>query len=204
LQSKTHWENVYTTKATNEVSWFQEHAALSQQFIQRAESRKESKIIDVGGGASILVDELLSVGYKNITVLDISEKALETARHRLGNHGHNVTWLVADITTAKFPHHNFDVWHDRAVFHFLTDPKDRELYIKNVLHSVKAGGHVIVATFSLNGPAKCSGLEVVRYNPETLHGEFGENFNLIDHVEEKHKTPFGTEQQFIYCFCKKA
>jgi len=114
------------------------------------------------------------------------------------------TWLIADITTAKFPHHHFDVWHDRAVFHFLTDPKDRELYIKNVLHSVKPGGHVIVATFSLNGPAKCSGVEVVRYNPETLHGEFGENFDLIDHVEEKHKTPFGTEQQFIYCFCKKA
>jgi len=112
--------------------------------------------------------------------------------------------LIADITTAKFPHHHFDVWHDRAVFHFLTDPKDRELYIKNVLHSVKPGGHVIVATFSLNGPAKCSGVEVVRYNPETLHGEFGENFDLIDHVEEKHKTPFGTEQQFIYCFCKKA
>src|SRR6266852_5099160 len=121
----------------------------------------------------------------------------------LGNHGHNVTWLAGDITTAQFPHHHFDVWHDRAVFHFLTDPKDRELYIKNVLHSVKPGGHVIVATFSLNGPAKCSGLEVVRYNPETLHGEFGENFDLIDHVEEKHKTPFGTEQQFIYCFCKK-
>ena len=203
MQSKTHWENVYTTKAIKEVSWFQEHAALSQQFIQRAESRKESKIIDVGGGASILVDELLSVGYKNITVLDISEKALESSRQRLGTRSQYVTWLAADITTAELSHHYFDVWHDRAVFHFLTEPKDRELYIANVQHSVKPGGHVIVATFSLNGPTQCSGLDVVRYNPETLHGEFGDNFYLIDHIEETHQTPFGTEQQFIYCFCKK-
>lgn len=203
MEPKTHWEKIYTSKAPNEVSWFQEHAALSQKLIQRVASRKEAQIIDVGGGASTLVDDLLADGNKNITVLDVSEKALEISKRRLGNRSHAVTWMAADITTAEFPRHHFDVWHDRAVFHFLTDPDQRRRYIERVLHAVRPGGHVIVATFSLSGPPKCSGLDVVRYSPGTLHGEFGDTFTLLDHVEEKHKTPFGTEQQFVYCLCKK-
>lgn len=204
METKTHWENVYETKPSDRVSWFQEHAALSLQLIQKVESRGDAKIIDVGAGASTLVDDLLSFGFKDVTVLDISRKALETARHRLGERADRVHWIEADITTAQFPQYYFDVWHDRAVFHFLTNPDDRGKYVENVLHSVKAGGHVIVATFSLSGPTKCSGLDVVRYSPETLQGEFGNSFDLIDHVEEKHKTPSGAEQQFIYnVFAKK-
>ncbi len=203
MPSKSHWENVYETKDATQVSWFQQHPELSVQFIKETRVDKTGQIIDVGGGASTLVDDLLANGYENVTVLDISMAALQTAQQRLGSLASRVTWLEADITQVNLPYRFYDVWHDRAVFHFLTDPEDRARYVKAVQHSVKTGGHVIVATFGLEGPLRCSGLEVVRYSPDSLHDEFGNDFELVDSTNELHQTPFGTEQRFIYCYCRK-
>lgn len=203
METKTHSEEVYETKEVTQVSWFQEHSALSLAFIKHTGVSKSGQIIDVGGGASTLVADLLAGGFEHITVLDISAAALQVARERLGSHRGSVTWLEADITQVGLPHHFYDVWHDRAVFHFLTRPEDRQGYVEAVQHSVKAGGHVIVATFALDGPNRCSGLEVVRYNPDSLHNEFGKDFELMDSMSESHQTPFGTEQKFIYCYCRK-
>jgi ubiquinone/menaquinone biosynthesis C-methylase UbiE len=203
MQSKSHWENIYETKDATQVSWFQRHPELSFQFIERTGIEKAAHIIDVGGGASTLADDLLSNGYENVTVLDISAAALDVAQRRLGLLASKVNWLEADITSADLPTQYYDLWHDRAVFHFLTNPKDRANYVETVRRSVKAGGHVIVATFGLEGPLRCSGLEVIRYNPNGLHHEFGNDFELVDTTEELHQTPFGTEQQFVYCYCQK-
>jgi len=203
MQSKSHWENIYKTKDTTQVSWFQQHPELSVRFIEHTRVDKTAQIIDVGGGASTLVDDLLANGYENVTVLDISAAALQVAQQRLGSLASNVTWLEADVTQANLPPQFYDLWHDRAVFHFLTNSKDRANYVETVLGSVKPGGHVIVATFGLKGPLRCSGLEVVRYSSDTLHDEFGNDFELVDTTEEVHQTPFGTEQEFVYCYCRK-
>jgi 2-polyprenyl-3-methyl-5-hydroxy-6-metoxy-1,4-benzoquinol methylase len=165
---------------------------------------KAAHIIDVGGGASTLVDHLLDDGYRQVTVLDISEEALKISQQRLAQRADIVNWLAADITRTALPHYEFDVWHDRAVFHFLTEPRDRQAYIRTVKEAVKPGGHVIVATFASDGPEKCSGLSVVRYTPQHLHDEFGADFELLDSAHEEHQTPFGTEQKFIYCYCRKS
>lgn len=204
MQPKHHWETVYETKAPAEVSWFQEHAELSLKLIQDAHIPKTAEIIDVGGGASVLVDDLLAHGYENVTVLDISGAALATARARLGDKGGKVHWLESDILSAELPLHGYDVWHDRAVFHFLTAPEDRQAYVDLVLRAVKPGGLVLVATFAEDGPAECSGLPVMRYSADELHSEFGEPFLLLGHEKESHKTPAGKEQQFVYCLCRKA
>jgi len=189
MQSKAHWEKVYTTKAPDNVSWFQAHAETSVRMIHDTGLGREASIIDVGGGASTLVDDLLDDGYRAITVLDLSGAALDESKRRLGTKGKHVHWMETDIT--------------RAVFHFLTTDEDRRAYVKQVLHALKPGGHVIMATFGTHGPAQCSGLPVVRYAPEELHSEFGEAFTLLTHEEELHHTPFGTDQQFIYCMCRK-
>jgi ubiquinone/menaquinone biosynthesis C-methylase UbiE len=203
MQSKSHWENIYETKDATQVSWFQQHPELSLRFIEETRVDKAGQIIDVGGGASTLVDDLLANEYENVTVLDISLAALQVAQQRLGSFASRVTWLEADVTQVKLPYRFYDVWHDRAVFHFLTREEDRARYVKAVQHSVKTGGHVIVATFGLEGPLRCSGLEVVRYSPDSLHDEFGNDFELVDTTNELHQTPFGTEQKFIYCYCRK-
>ncbi len=203
METKTHWENVYETKASTEVSWFQEHPEVSLQLIERSNVDKSGQIIDIGGGASTLADNLLVRNYQNITVLDISAAALQVARERIGSQSKVVNWLVADITQVQLPHNFYDVWHDRAVFHFLTNAADRQKYVKAVMSSVKTGGHVIIATFGIDGPSRCSGLEIVRYNPDTLHNEFGNNFDLVHTTNESHKTPFGIEQKFIYCYFRK-
>jgi len=203
MQSKEHWEQVYTTKPTAGVSWFQEHARQSVQFIGQTGVARHGGIIDVGAGASTLVDDLLDLGYSNVTVLDLSEAALATAKSRLGVRATNVSWLVGDITRIELPRHAYDVWHDRAVFHFLTTPVEREAYVQAVLRAVKPGGHVIVATFAEDGPEKCSGLPVMRYSGDRLHAEFGAPFKLLQKEREEHHTPFGTVQQFIYCLCRK-
>lgn len=203
MQPKDHWERVYSTKATNSVSWFQEHAEYSLNLIRSTGVGKEASIIDVGGGASTLVDDLLSSGYSNISVLDLSAVALAAAKKRLGSRSANVQWLEADITKANLPPHQFDVWHDRAVFHFLTTAEDRAAYVKAVFRSVKLGGHVIVATFAEDGPTQCSGLPVMRYRAEELHAQFGESFSLLQHKKESHLTPLGTVQLFVYCYCRK-
>lgn len=200
---KRHWEKVYQTKQADQVSWFQEHAELSLQFIRNTGVAKNGHIMDVGGGASTLADDLLREGYCNLTVLDISAVALQAAQKRLGDGAARVHWLEADITQTELPEASVDVWHDRAVFHFLTAPGERQRYVQAVQHAVKPGGHVIVATFAEDGPLRCSGLDVMRYRPETLHDEFGAAFDLVNSTNEMHHTPSGTDQKFIYCYCRK-
>lgn len=203
MSAKSHWEQVYATKTPTQVSWYQVHAQTSLELIQRTGISRTSPMIDVGGGASTLVDDLIDGGFQAITVLDISRAALQFAQQRLGVRGARVTWIEADITQVDLPPKAYEVWHDRAVFHFLTQPDDRRRYINAVRHSVRPGGHVIVATFALEGPERCSGLDVMRYSPERLHGEFGEDFELLTSMPETHHTPFGTEQRFIYCYCRR-
>ncbi len=203
MQSKNHWEQVYTTKPEDGVSWFQEHARQSVELIARTGVPKDASVIDVGGGASTLVDDLLADGYSRVTVLDLSEAALAASRNRLGERASSVTWLAGDITRFILSRHTYDVWHDRAVFHFLTTREEREAYVNAVLRAVKPGGHVIVATFAEDGPEKCSGLPVIRYSPDGLHAEFGAPFTLLQQEREEHHTPFGTVQKFIYCLCRK-
>jgi ubiquinone/menaquinone biosynthesis C-methylase UbiE len=189
-------------KITNPVSWYQEHARFSLQYIRNTGIQKTDAIIDVGGGASTLVDDLIADGYQHISVLDVSAAALQLARQRLGTHAMNVNWIEADITQADVPEQAYDLWHDRAVFHFLTQAKDRQRYIDTVRRAVRVGGHIIVATFAPDGPERCSGLDVMRYSPESLHREFGGGFEMVDSTRETHHTPFETEQKFIYCYCR--
>jgi len=203
MQPKDHWEKVYSTKATNAVSWFQPHADVSFDLINAIGIGCDASIIDVGGGASVLVDDLLDNGFTDLTVLDLSAAALAAAQRRLDSRASGVQWIEADITRANLPANRFDVWHDRAVFHFLTSAEDRAAYVRAVFNSVKPGGHVIVATFAEDGPAQCSGLPVMRYRADELHAEFGEAFSLLNHRKEAHHTPSGTVQQFVYCYCRR-
>jgi len=203
MDSKQHWEQIYTTKAPDNVSWFQERADQSLALIHGTGLGKDAAVIDVGGGASRLVDDLRHEGYTDLTVLDLSPAALNVAKQRLGNHANFVDWIAGDITKVNLQEKRFDIWHDRAVFHFLTDPVERKVYVEQVMRAVRPNGHVIIATFAENGPEKCSGLPVIRYCPETLHAEFGKAFHLVKHNKEVHHTPFGTEQQFVYCYCRK-
>ena len=197
-----HWEKVYQTKSADAVSWFQEHATRSLEIIRSIGLTTDSQIIDVGGGASTLVDDLLTSGFEHLSVLDLSASALEVARNRLGPLGQNVAWIAGDIRAVDLPQHTYDIWHDRAVFHFLTDPADRMAYVRQVMRSVKSGGHVIVATFAPDGPEQCSGLPVARYDPGQLHDEFGPAFELLEHASEEHRTPWGSIQHFVYCHCR--
>lgn len=201
MDPKAHWEKVYRTKQPTEVSWYRPHLDVSLQLIEDAAPNRDAHIIDVGGGESTLVDDLLIRGYRNLSVLDVSATALAFAKERLGNKADQVNWLCGDVTTFAFPRQEYDVWHDRAVFHFLTDGNDRAEYVRQVTHAVRLGGHVIVATFGPGGPTKCSGLDVVRYDPNTLHDEFGPRFQLVKHLTELHQTPGGSIQQFTYCYC---
>lgn len=204
MQPKNHWEKVYTTKSSTEVSWFQEHDTLSLALIEDAKIPITASIIDVGGGTSTLVDDLLVKGYQNLSVLDISGSALATAKSRLGTHANMVQWIEGNILNVHLPKAAYDLWHDRAVFHFLTTAEERHAYVEKVLQSVKFGGLVMVATFSEDGPTQCSGLPVMRYSPDELHAEFGEPFTLLQHETESHKTPTGNVQEFVYCLCRKA
>ncbi|HKB54106.1 MAG TPA: class I SAM-dependent methyltransferase [Ramlibacter sp.] len=199
---RQHWESVYLSKAADQVGWFQPHAASSLRLIEGC-APTDAHIIDVGGGASVLVDDLLDAGYRALTVLDLAESALAASRARLGARAQAVQWIAADITRADLPAAHYDVWHDRAVFHFLTDLADRARYVAQVLKSVKPGGHVIVAAFGPGGPLQCSGLDVVRYGPDALHAEFGAPFRLLGHETEIHHTPSGGEQEFVYCYCRR-
>jgi len=204
MDRKQHWEKVYTTKETDAVSWFQEHADMSVRLIHSTGLGKYAAIIDVGGGASRLVDDLVAEGYTDLTVLDLSLAAINFAKQRLGKYTEVVHWIEGDITQTEFPISRFDIWHDRAVFHFLTDPDERKAYVEQVMRAVRPGGHVIVATFAEDGPEKCSGLPVMRYQPDSLHAEFGNSFLLVDHKKESHHTPSGIVQQFVYCYCRKS
>lgn len=202
MEIKNYWDKVYAAKAATSVSWYQEHAECSLSLLHKTGITRSAAIIDVGGGASTLVDDLLAEGYSDVTVLDLSAAALSAARLRLGTLAAKVKWLDADVTKADLPRHRYDVWHDRAVFHFLTEPELRQAYVEHVFRSVKPGGHVIVATFAEDGPIQCSGLPVMRYSASDLHAQFGEAFTLVKHVEEAHHTPSGDVQQFVYCYCR--
>ena len=202
MDNKEYWEKVYDTKAPDAVSWYAPHLETSLNLIHQATSNKDSAIIDIGGGEATLVDDLIVRGYRDISVLDISQKAIDVARSRIGKPADKVRWYCTDITKATLPQNYFDVWHDRAVFHFLTQEVDRKKYVDQVMRTVKHGGYVIMSTFGPEGPEKCSGLDVVRYDPEHLHGQFGKSFKMINSSTEIHKTPMGTTQQFLYCFCR--
>jgi 2-polyprenyl-3-methyl-5-hydroxy-6-metoxy-1,4-benzoquinol methylase len=200
-QSANHWNSVYSTRAPDAVSWYLPHLETSLQLIKRI-APYDPAIIDVGGGESTLADDLLAMGYRDITILDISAEAIEVCKRRMGVYALYINWLVDDITKAELPGNHFDIWHDRAVFHFLTDEEDRRAFVERVTYSVKPGGHVIVATFGPEGPSKCSGLDVVRYDADGLHAEFGKHFRLLKSRTEAHKTPWGADQQFLYCLCR--
>lgn len=202
MDAKRHWENIYAKKAPHAVSWYRPHLETSLALIERATDIRAASIIDIGGGESTLVDDLLARGCQNITVLDLSEKAIQVTKQRLGTAAQKVHWIAEDIQRARLPHRGFDVWHDRAVFHFLTTEEQRIAYVRQAAYAVKRGGHVIVSTFGPEGPTECSGLEVVRYDADSLHDEFGVRFKLVESSEELHETPTGTTQQFLYCFCR--
>jgi 2-polyprenyl-3-methyl-5-hydroxy-6-metoxy-1,4-benzoquinol methylase len=202
MDTKGHWENVYTTKRPDAVSWYRPHLETSLALIERAARSRAAALIDVGGGESTLVDDLLLRGYQNMTVLDVSQTAIDVTKQRLGSAAKQVQWLVGDITEIELEQGAYDVWHDRAVFHFLVKPEHRAAYVRQVARSVKPGGHVIISTFGPEGPTKCSGLEVVRYDAVSLHSVFGERFRLVESSKELHHTPFGTTQQFLYCYCR--
>tara|TARA_R110002073_G_scaffold139232_2_gene289243 strand:+ start:20904 stop:21524 length:621 start_codon:yes stop_codon:yes gene_type:complete len=200
LNRKKHWETVYETKNPQQVSWTQERPKTSLEFIHSFGLNKSASIIDIGGGDSKLVDHLLDEGFENITVLDISEKALEKAQQRLGEKANSVTWIVSDITDFK-PTTSFDVWHDRATFHFLTAPEQINKYIETAKAAVN--GFMTIGTFSDNGPEKCSGLAIKQYNEMNLTAAFDNGFDKIQCVIEDHTTPFQTTQNFLFCSFKK-
>jgi 2-polyprenyl-3-methyl-5-hydroxy-6-metoxy-1,4-benzoquinol methylase len=202
MDAKMHWEKVYTTKEPEAVSWYRAHLETSLELIERAAHSRSASIIDIGAGESTLVDDLLARGFENITVLDVSQTALDVTKKRLGSLVERIRWIVADITQVGLEPLAYDVWHDRAVFHFLTSVEQRAAYVRKVMKAVKRGGHVIVSTFGPEGPTKCSGLEVMHYDAESLHNEFGVRFRLVDSSKELHNTPLGTTQQFLYCYCK--
>lgn len=197
MERKAHWEKVYQSKAPDEVSWFQTQPALSLRLVEASGVGKTEGVIDVGGGASVLVDHLLEAGFSKLAVLDISAAALEHARRRLGQRADSVAWLEADVTTFQSPR-RFGLWHDRAVFHFLTNKADRRKYVETLQRTLTPGGHVVIATFALDGPPKCSGLEVARYDAASISAELGSEFQLLEQACEMHTTPWQTEQKFRY------
>jgi SAM-dependent methyltransferase len=196
MERHAHWETVYSNKSETEVSWYQPSPDVSLQLISKV-SAPHARVIDVGGGASTLVDHLLERDLEAVAVLDISPVALEKAKTRLGERAAKVRWIVADVTAAP-EIGEFDVWHDRAVFHFLTEARDRQAYVELATRSVRAGGHVIIGTFALDGPDRCSGLAVRRYDATALQAELGAGFSLVEEIAETHLTPWGKPQQFVY------
>jgi ubiquinone/menaquinone biosynthesis C-methylase UbiE len=202
MAGREHWDSVHGRKAADEVSWYRPHLDRSIALIEEAGIAKDAAVIDVGGGTSTLVDDLLDRGYSNVTVLDISPTAIAAARRRLGTRASQVAWVVADITDSPLPERHYVFWHDRAVFHFLRDVDARRRYVAAVRRALTPGGHIVVATFGPKGPEQCSGLEVMRYTADGLHGEFGPAFEKVRSYEELHRTPWGREQEFVYCYCK--
>jgi SAM-dependent methyltransferase len=202
VNRKAHWETVYTTKGENEVSWFQENPAPSIELIEFAKPAPDSAIVDIGGGASRLVDTLIAQGFRNLTVLDLSEVALASAKARLGDKGKNVQWIAADVT-RWYPTETYDVWHDRAPFHFLTESADREAYVTRMTQALKPGAHAIIGTFAIDGPEKCSGLPVKRYDASSLGAALGSGFELIESRRHEHATPWGSVQRFQFSIFRR-
>ena len=194
---KKHWGDVYQDKTPSELSWYQKEPKLSLELIRSTNAASNDAIIDVGAGTSVLVDYLKKEHYTNLTVLDISENAIAIAKKRLGKSAKSINWIVSDIT--KFDvFQKFSLWHDRALFHFLTDPSDRGIYVKALINAVRPEGHLIIATFAIGGPKKCSGLEIVQYDSEKMIAELGDNFKLVEERKEVHITPANKEQKFNF------
>jgi ubiquinone/menaquinone biosynthesis C-methylase UbiE len=194
---ETHWDNIYSTKGERGVSWYQAEPQRSLAWIRSIAPERGGRIIDVGGGASVLVDRLLDLSFEKVAVLDISETALSQSRARLGDRSARVEWIVADVTETR-DIGRFDIWHDRAVFHFLTDAHDRTRYVELARRTLPEGGHLIIATFAEDGPKRCSDLDVCRYDAETMAVELGRGFSLVDEARETHETPWGSPQAFWY------
>ena len=201
---RRHWERVYATSALDRVGWFRPHLETSLDWIERVGLPPDAPIIDIGGGASTLVDDLIDADYRDITVLDISEAALSAVQQRLGKASAAVTWIQADVTQADLPAARFRLWHDRAVFHFLIDGEDRLRYREAMMRALSADAHAIIATFSPDAPPRCSGLPVRRYNAESLSEALGPGLELVDAVEALHVTPGGVRQPFQYCLFRRA
>jgi SAM-dependent methyltransferase len=200
---RAYWEGIYTNKSEREVSWFQENPAASLELIAPLGVTAASAIIDIGGGSSRLVDNLVQRGFEDVTVLDFSEAALEAAKARLGRDAAHVHWVVADVTTWE-PLKTYEIWHDRAAFHFLTEEHDRSAYVARLARALKAGGYAIIATFAIDGPERCSGLPAVRYDPASLGKTLGRGFELVDTRRHTHATPWGTEQLFQFSVFRRS
>jgi ubiquinone/menaquinone biosynthesis C-methylase UbiE len=193
-----HWQNVYSTKRVDQVGWYTAHLHISLDWIDDLKLKPDDAIIDVGGGASTLVDDLLSKDYRSLCVLDISEQALVVVKQRLGDRAELVTWLQGDVTEVDLPDRNFELWHDRAVFHFLVEPVQRQKYINKILKTLKPGGHLLMGVFDLPAPPQCSGLPVQRYSIESLEATLGEDLKLRRHQKDVHHTPSGLAQAYVY------
>ncbi len=202
FDKKKHWDSIYSTKQTTEVSWYEPNPATSMAHINALDLNKDAFIIDIGGGDSLLVDHLLKNGFTNVSVLDISQAAIDKAKNRLGELATRVTWLVSDIVNFK-PEHKYDLWHDRAAFHFLTTTKDIEKYIQIATQSLNENGSLFIGTFSTLGPKKCSGIDIQQYSETTMETIFTKHFDKIKCIETEHKTPFETLQNFVFCSFKK-
>ena len=201
-EPKEHWEHIYKTKNHKQVGWYQESPGISIELLSKINAQPTQSIIDVGCGASVLVDKLIQQGYKNITLLDLSEEALSSIKTRLADKGNIPHYLSKDITKNIEFNNTFDIWHDRAVFHFLTNAKDREAYMANLKQSLSMSGYAIIGTFSLNGPNKCSGLDVVQYDEKKIKYELPENIELMESTVNTHIMPSGTEQEYMYFIIK--
>jgi SAM-dependent methyltransferase len=204
MDPRNHWDAVYTAKMPETVSWYAPHLERSLDYIAKAGLGPAAAIVDVGGGESTLVDDLLAAGYRDLSVLDISAKALEVAAARLGARASAVRWIAADVLQHDFAPASFDLWHDRAVFHFLVTDAQREAYVRQALNALRPGGYAIVGTFGPHGPEQCSSLSVMRYAAQELHAVFGAPFTLVEHGEDLHRTPWGSPQEFVYCLCRRA
>ncbi|MCX6190500.1 MAG: class I SAM-dependent methyltransferase [Bacteroidetes bacterium] len=201
-KTKLHWENVFSSKKENEVSWFQEYPQTSVEFIALFEMPLDSNIIDVGGGDSYFIDALIEKGYSNLFLLDISENAINRAKKRLGQNAKHVTFIISDITDFA-PEVKFHFWHDRAAFHFLTDEKQINKYVSIAENAIEKEGYLILGTFSEQGPTQCSGLEIKQYNKASMSDRFEKSFVRIKCIEEDHATPFNTLQNFLFCSFQK-
>jgi ubiquinone/menaquinone biosynthesis C-methylase UbiE len=202
MDQKAHWESIYTTKAANEVSWYQNRLDTSLELVRRTGLSRDAAILDVGGGASTLVDDLLQTGFHDITIVDLSAIALEKSKTRLGVLSRQVHWIEGEISNVQLENDHYELWHDRAVFHFMTKAEDRSAYIDTATRTVTKGGFLIMATFGLGGPTQCSGLPVERYGPQELARQFPA-FTLVDTKQEEHRTPSGSLQNFTYILMQK-
>jgi ubiquinone/menaquinone biosynthesis C-methylase UbiE len=198
-----HWNRVYSSKRPGEVSWHQPRLATSLELIAGAGLAPDTPILDAGGGLSTLVDDLLEHGFEDLSVVDVSAVALRMARERMGYQAGRVTWVEGDLTRLELPAGRIRLWHDRAVFHFLTVAGDRRAYVETLLRALAPDGHVVLATFALTGPTRCSGLEIIRYSPETLHEQLGDEFELLRAITEAHATPSGKSQDFVFCHFRR-